>query len=485
MAEGQPMISESGYVACDAVAMALRLRAGDWLASDLVETALARIERINPSLNALVAVYAERARNQVADASFGSVQGPLAGVPFLMKDIGAAIAGMPTRRGSRFFDAIVAVENSEHFDRLEKAGLVTLGRTNTCELGLSLTCEPRLYGPTRNPWDPDMIPGGSSGGSAAAVAAGLVPMAHATDGFGSIRVPAACCGLFGLKPTRGRNTLAPGPGESMGGLAAEHAVTRSVRDSAALLDVTSGMGTGDPYTAPPQSGAFLNEVGLIPGRLRIALCSGRRLGLEVEDCQANAALEMADRLGSLGHDVEEFDPPVDPFVAWQAFRTIMAVNVAVTLSSHPEGRTVTPDHVEPITWAAFSAGKDIGGEAYLRAVQFGHALGRAMGGFFRRFNILLTPMLAHAPPPPGRLDMGSDDADAYWKSIFRFCPFAVWANLAGLPAAAIPLAEGQEGVPRSVQLVAPFGAEARLFRLAGQIEAAHAWDNCTRRLGVN
>jgi Asp-tRNA(Asn)/Glu-tRNA(Gln) amidotransferase A subunit family amidase len=471
------MISEPEYLACDAVAMAARLRAGDWQASDLVETALARIERINPALNALVAVYAERARDQIADAQVARTQGPLAGVPFLMKDIGAAIAGMPTRRGSRFFDASVAIENSEHFDRLEKAGLVTLGRTNTCELGLSLTCEPRLYGPTRNPWDPDIIPGGSSGGSAAAVAAGLVPVAHATDGFGSIRVPAACCGLFGLKPTRGRNTLAPGPGESMGGLAAEHVVTRSVRDSAALLDVTSGMGTGDPYTAPSQPGAFLNEVGRNPERLKIALCSGRGLGLEVEDCQANAALKMAERLGALGHDVEEMDPPVEPFVAWQAFRTIMAVNVTVTLSSHPEGRTVMPHDVEPITWAAFSAGKDTDGEAYLRAVQLGHALGRAMGRFYRQFDMLLTPMLAHAPPPPGRLDMGNDDADAYWEGIFRFCPFAVWANLAGLPAAAIPLAESQAGVPRSVQLIAPFGEEARLFRLAGQIEAAHPWDH--------
>jgi amidase len=464
------MISERDYLKCDAVAMAQRVRAGEWKAPDLLETALARLERINPALNAVVAIYAERARARVARA-----QGPFAGVPFLMKDIGASIAGMATRRGSRFFDDAVSTENAEHFDRLERAGFMTLGRTNTCELGLSLTCEPRLYGPTHNPWDPEAIPGGSSGGSAAAVAAGLVPAAHATDGFGSIRVPAACCGLFGLKPTRGRNTLAPGPGESMGGLAAEHVVTKSVRDSAALLDVTSGMGTGDPYTAPLQSAAFLDQVGRDPGCLKIALCTGRGLGLDVEDRQTGAAFDMAERLAALGHEVEEKDPPIEPLAAWEAFRTIMEVNVRVTLSLHPRGRTVTASNVEPITLAAFEAGKRIGGETYLAAVQLGHTMGRAMGGFFRRFDILLTPMLAHAPPAPGVLDMGSHDADAYWERIFRFCPFAIWANMTGQPATAIPFAEHDAGVPRSVQLIAGFGEEARLFRLAGQIEAVHPW----------
>lgn len=458
------------YAVLDAIDLAERVRASDCSPDELVAAALARSERLNGQLNAVVDCYAGRARQRASE-----VTGPFAGVPFLMKDIGSPLRDMPLRRGSRFFSDVVSPVGGEHIRRIEDSGFIVIGRTNTCELGLSLTCEPELYGATRNPWDPGIIPGGSSGGSAAAVAAGIVPAAHATDGFGSIRVPAACCGLVGLKPSRGRNTYAPGPGESMSGIAAEHVVTRSVRDSAAILDVTAGFAEGDPYTAPPASGLFRTEVCLDPGRLRIALSTGAGLGLAVDESQSSAARLMAARLAALGHLVEEIDPPVTPDHAVQTFLALMAVNVRVTLLSHPHGRPPAADQVEPVTWAAFQAGAGIDGESLLRAVQSAHAFSRSMGRFHRDYDVLLTPMLAHSPPSPGWLDMQMEDYDAYWDRVFGFCPFAVWANLTGQPAMALPVAVGQHQRPESVQLVAAMGNEALLFRVAGEVEAAHPW----------
>src|SRR6266550_7127498 len=273
---------------------------------ELLEAAIARVEARNPAVNAVTMPLYDYARAAIAA---GLPDGPFTGVPFLMKDLTAAIAGVPMTRSSRFFaDAPPPTADSEHVARLKRAGLVIFGRTNTCELGLSLTCEPRMHGPTRNPWDPTRISGGSSGGAAAAVGARMLPMAHATDGFGSIRAPAACCGLVGLKPTRGRNTMAPVLGEGLGGCSVEHAVTLSVRDSAALLDATSGAGPGDPYGVTPPARPFLSEAGADPGQLRIAFTTKAPNGAPVAPEYLKTLHDTVALCAELGHHVEEADP---------------------------------------------------------------------------------------------------------------------------------------------------------------------------------
>jgi Asp-tRNA(Asn)/Glu-tRNA(Gln) amidotransferase A subunit family amidase len=379
-------------------------------------------------------------------------------------------------RGSSFFaDSPPAAADSEHVSRLKRAGLVIVGRTNTCELGLSLTCEPRHYGPTKNPWDTTRISGGSSGGAAAATAARIVPMAHATDGFGSIRAPAACCGLVGLKPTRGRNTMAPFAGEGLGGLAAEHAVTLSVRDCAALLDATSGPGAGDPYAAPPPARPYLREVGADPGRLRIAFTRRSPNGAKVgADC-LGLLDETAKLCADLGHHVEEADPQVDGDTIVPTFLTLIAANTVVNMASHPAGKTPTQDEVERVTWAMYERGQRVTGPEYVRATQAAHRLGRQMAAFHASWDVLLTPGLAAPAVKLGWIDMMLDDAAEYWRRVFTFSPFTVWFNLTGQPAMMLPLALNEAGLPLATQLVGRFGDEGTLFRLAAQLEAARPW----------
>jgi Asp-tRNA(Asn)/Glu-tRNA(Gln) amidotransferase A subunit family amidase len=359
--------------------------------------------------------------------------------------------------------------------RLRRAGLVLFGRTNTCELGLSLTCEPRLYGPTRNPWEPARISGGSSGGAAAAVGARIVPMAHATDGFGSIRAPAACCGVVGLKPTRARNTFAPYAGEGLGGCSAEHAVTLTVRDSAALLDATCGPGPGDPYAATPCDGPFLEEAGADPGSLRIAWTAAAPNGAPVEAESLRVLRETATLCESLGHRVEPADPDVERESVVPTFMTLLTANTVVNLASHPTaGRSPGADEVERVTWATGEMGKKVSGADYVRATQAAHRLGRQMAAFHARYDVLLTPGLATLPPRLGWLDMMMEDVDEYWRRVFAFSPFTVWFNLTGQPAMVLPI--GRSGaLPVAVQLVARWGDEATLFRLAAQLERARPW----------
>src|SRR5215468_5903888 len=286
------MTAFKDYEQYDALGLADLVKQGKVAPAELLEAAIERVEARNGAVNAVTMKLYDYGRKAIAE---GLPDGPFRGVPFLLKDLTASLAGVKATRGSRFFaDAPPAAADSEHVARLKRSGLVIFGRTNTCELGLSLTCEPRLYGPTRNPWDPARISGGSSGGAAAAVGARMLPMAHASDGFGSIRAPAACCGIVGLKPTRGRNTMAPFTGEGLGGLSAEHAVTLSVRDSAALLDATAGTGPGDPYVAPPPARPFLEEVRSDPGVLRIAYTRTAPNGAPV-GAESLAALDDAVR----------------------------------------------------------------------------------------------------------------------------------------------------------------------------------------------
>jgi amidase len=462
------------YESYDALGLAELVRRKAVSPRELLDAAIERVEARNPAINAVTMKLYDHGARAIAD---GLPEGPFRGVPFLMKDLTSPVAGVRMTRGSKFFaDAPPSPIDSEHVARLKRAGLVIFGRTNTCELGLSLTCEPQLHGATRNPWNLAHVSGGSSGGAAAAVAARMLPIAHASDGFGSIRAPAACCGLVGLKPSRGRNTFAPGLGEGLGGCATEHAVSLTLRDYAALLDATCGAGPGDPYVAPAPQGAYLKAVGENPGRLRIAWTARAPNGAPV-DAQCLRLLAQTVQLCiDLGHTVEERDPPVDGAAIVPAFLTLAAANTVVNLASHPAaGRLAREDEVERITWLTAQRGEAIAAADYVRATQAAHRLGRQMAAFHADWDVLLTPGLASPAVRLGWLDMTMDDLDEYWRRVFAFSPFTVWFNLTGQPGLMLPLGQGDGGLPLAVQLVGRYGDEETLFRLGAQLETANPW----------
>ncbi len=462
------------YERYDALGLAALVKKREVTPTELLEAALARAAARNPAVNAITIPMEDYARRAIAE---GVPAGRFEGVPFLLKDLTASVAGVRMTRTSRFFaDTLPATADSEHVTRLKRAGLVFFGRTNTCEMGLSLTCEPQLTGPTKNPWDLTRISGGSSGGATAATAARIVPMAHGTDGFGSIRAPAACCGLVGLKPTRGRNTLAPFAGEALAGLAAEHALTLTVRDCAALLDATAGPGAGDPYVAPPPARTFLEAVGAAPGRLKIAFTRKSPNGATIGADSLRELESVARLCADLGHKVEEADPAVDGDAMVPAFLTLIAANTVVNLGSHPgKNRPPLPGELENVTREMYERGLRVTGADYVKAVNTAHRLGRQMAAFHADHDVLLTPGLAGVAPKLGWVDMMLADADEYWRRVFDFSPFTVWFNLTGQPALMLPLGMSAEGLPLGTQLVARFGDEATLFRLAGQLEAARPW----------
>jgi Asp-tRNA(Asn)/Glu-tRNA(Gln) amidotransferase A subunit family amidase len=462
------------YEDYDALGLAGLVASGQVKPEELLEAAIERVEARNPKVNAVTMKLYDHARREIAN---GLPDGPFRGVPYLMKDLTSAIAGVRMTRGSRFFaDTPPATEDSEHVKRLKRAGLVIFGRTNTCELGLSLTCEPQLHGPTRNPWDLTRISGGSSGGAAAAVGARMLPIAHASDGFGSIRAPAACCGVVGLKPTRSRNTFAPFSGEGLGGLSTEHAVTLSVRDTAALLDATCGAGAGDPYVAPPPATSYLSEARTPPGRLRIAWTKAAPNGAPIDAEPMRALEETVRLLADLGHQVEECDPKIDGAAIVPTFVTLASANTVVNLTTHPTaGRGPREGEVERITWLTAKLGEQVSGADYVRATQTAHRLGRQMAAFHAQWDVLLTPGLATPPVKLGWLDMMMDDVHEYWRRVFAFSPFTVWFNLTGQPGLMLPIAHSADGLPLAVQLVARYGDEATLLRLGAQLESARPW----------
>ena len=457
----------------DGLGLAALVRSGETSAEEVLEAAIARVEARDGTVNAITTRMYDFARRAIAD---GLPDGPFRGVPYPVKDLGASIAGQVTTRGCRYYEDVVGAEDSETVRRLKAAGLVIFGRSNTCELGLSLTCEPQLKGATRNPWNPGHISGGSSGGAAAAVGARMVPMAHASDGFGSIRAPAACCGLVGLKPTRSRNTMAPFLGEGLGGISTEHAVTLTVRDSAALLDATSGPAPGDPYAAPSPAGTFLDAASRDPGQLRVAVTRKTPNGASI-DAECLALLdETAALCRELGHVVDEVDPDIEGAAVVPTFLTLMAANTVVNLASHPsKGREAHEDEVERVTWASAEMGRRLSAADYVRATQTAHRLGRQMGAFHANWDVLLTPGLARTAVPLGWLDMMMEDVDEYWRRVFEFSPFTVWFNLTGQPAMMLPLANATDGLPLATQLVGRFGEEATILALAAQLEAARPW----------
>ena len=462
------------YEQYDALGLADLVRRREVTPDELLDAAIERVEARNAAVNAVTMKLYDYGRKAIAD---GLPDGPFRGVPFLMKDLTSPVAGVRMTRGSKFFaDTPPSPADSEHVKRLKRAGLVIFGRTNTCELGLSLTCEPQLHGPTRNPWNVAHISGGSSGGAAAAVGARMLPMAHASDGFGSIRAPAACCGLVGLKPTRGRNTFAPFSGEGLGGVSTEHAVTLSIRDSAALLDATRGAGPGDPYVAPLPAGPYLKEVGANPGKLKIAWTAAAPNGVKVDPECLRLLAETVKLCADLGHHVEERDPEIDRAAVVPTFLTLASANTVVNLAGHPTaGRPAREGEVERITWLTAKMGENISAPDYVRATQTAHRLGRQMAAFHADYDVLLTPGLSSPAVKLGWLDMMMDDVNEYWRRVFAFSPFTVWFNLTGQPGLMLPLDQSAGGLPLAVQLVGRFGDEATLIRLGAQLEAARPW----------
>ena len=441
---------------------------------ELLTSAVECIEARNPAVNAVV----NRLYDQ-ADAAIGAglPSGPFTGVPYLLKDLGVFYAGTVTSAASAFFRDAVADHDSEIVARMKRAGLVIMGKTNTSEFGLSTSVEPKLFGPTRNPWNLEFSAGGSSGGAAAAVASGMLPIAHATDGGGSIRIPASCCGLFGLKPTRARTPMGPDLGENWSGASTGHAVTRSVRDSAALLDATGGPDVGDPYWAPPPRGPYLAEVGVDPGQLNIAFTTRAWSGHSVHpECLA-AVAEAAKLCESLGHRVEEASPVIDEETHNKARRLVIGASTRTTLEARGKalGREPRPEDVETFTWAAAESGRQFTASDYAGAIRVLHQIGRVAGRFFNRYDVLITPTLCEPPYRLGVLSMSNNDPQAYLRALLGTIAFTSLFNTAGNPAMSVPLHWSADGLPIGVQFTASFGDEATLLRLAAQLEAARPW----------
>ena len=460
----------------DATAQAELVRNREVSPQELIAAAIERIERINPQINAVVTTMYDRA----LDAANGEIPpGAFAGVPFLLKDLQAAYEGVRMTSGSNYLRDFAPNGDSDLVKRYKRAGLVVVGKTNTPEFGILPTTEPKLFGATRNPWDTTRATGGSSGGSAAAVAAGIVPMAHANDGGGSIRIPASCCGVFGLKPTRARNPLGPHFGDLFSGLVAEHAVTRSVRDSAALLDATAGMEAGDPYCAPPMARPFAREVGVDPGKLRIAFTTTAVTGVPVHaDCVA-AVADAVRLCQSLGHEVEEAAPQLNGEMILNAFMTIWSAGNAWTADSlsFAIGRKPAQEDFEPGTWALMEMGRRRTAPEYLLAVQMLQVFARRVAQFMQSYDVMLTPVLAEPPLPLGSFDSTPEDPMAGLRRAGLFAPFTPICNATGQPAMSVPLYWNADGLPIGAHFIGRFGDEATLFRLASQLEAARPWAN--------
>jgi amidase len=460
------IVNETAFM--DATAQAELVRKKEVTPLELVEAAIARIERLNPNLNAVVTPMFDLAR----EAATGELpDGPFHGVPFLLKDILAAYAGVKLTMGSRILQNFVPPFDSELVIRLKHSGLVMVGRTNTPEFGLLPTTEPEIFGPCRNPWDTDCTTGGSSGGSAAAVASGMVPMAHANDGGGSIRIPASCCGVFGLKPTRGRNPLGPFFGDVINGLVAEHAVTRSVRDSAGLLDATCGPDIGDPYWAPLPARPFAHEVGADPGTLRIAFTTTVAAIKSVHPDCILAVQDTASMCADLGHIVQEAAPKLDADQLSELFGVMWSSDCAATLKALGARK----DQVEALTWALGEQGSQYHATEYVQAVQKLQRISRTIARFFTDYDIWLTPTLAEPPVPLGTFNSLPDNPLAGFERSAEFVPFTPICNMTGQPAMSVPLFWNSEGLPVGSHFVARFGDEATLFRLAAQLEQARPW----------
>jgi amidase len=464
------------YGELDGTGLAELVRNGDVTALELVDEAIRRTEQVNESLNAVIIEMFDHART----AAKGALpDGPFAGVPFLMKDFLAEVAGQPFYEGSSFLDGFIPSTDSEIYSRFCKAGLITIGKTNLPEMAISPTTEPRKFGATHNPWDLTRSPGGSSGGSAAAVAARVVPMAHANDVGGSIRGPASCCGLVGLKPSRARVTLAPRYGDLFAGYLIEGAVTRSVRDTAALLDAIAGPAIGEPYLAPQPERPFVQEVGAAPGRLRIGFSTVTPLGDPLDAACKEAVERTAALCEACGHDVVEAMPEFDTMKLWSNFTTVLAGGIAWALAdwSRRLDRPLVETAFEPFVWAFSERGRRLSAADHLLAVQDVQAEVRQYSRFFQDYDLWLTPTMGQTPVPLGTLVYDGDPVELRRRSA-AFNPYNYISNASGQPAISLPLHWSDEGLPIGSMFTARYGQEATLLRVAAQLEEAQPWTTC-------
>ena len=467
--------AKSSLSDCDGLGLAELVRRREISPAELLDWAIANAEAVDPKINCIAHRHYTQAREQIAA---GLAPGAFHGVPFILKDLSVDLAGTVTSSGSLAFKDCRASSDSELVLRYKRAGLVIMAKATSPELGLAYTTESTAFGPTRNPWDLDRSAGGSSGGSAAAVAGGIVPMAHASDGGGSIRVPASCTGLFGLKPSRGRMPFGPGTTERWLGLATAHAVTRSVRDSAALLDATCGMEAGSRYCAPaPPSGSFSAELNLAPGQLRIALLLESPTGSPIDPECAAAARAAAQLCESLGHRVEEASLPLDAGALSSGFLAVIATSVAQALRDRgaERGRPVSSDEVETVTWLYADRGRETAALSLVDANRAFQRAAIAMSRFLMQFDLLLSPTLARPPARLGVLGLSPTDLAEYGGAVSSYSPFTMVANVTGQPSMSVPLHWTREGLPIGTMFTARYGDEGTLLRLAAQLESARPW----------
>ena len=488
------MISEADYIQYDGLGLAELVQKGEVTPKELAEVAISRIETLNPKINAVITPLFDMALKRAEEP----VSGPFGGVPFLVKDLLSTIEGVPTSSGNRLLKSIPAKHDSELVKRWKRAGLNILGKTNTPEFGLTPYTEPQAFGATRNPWDLTRTPGGSSGGSAAAVAARFVPLASGGDGGGSIRIPASACGLFGMKPTRGRTPAGPSIGEAWSGYAIEHVLTRSVRDSAALLDATHGPDVGAPYCAPHFEGSWLSALNNHPGRLKIAVSCVPMLGKTVDREVKEAFDRSVALLQDLGHDVVEAAPVIDREAFSMAFLTVLAAELRADIEETAKlaGVPVRTADFDPASFGLALLGKAFSAADVTAARRYLQATSRQIAPFFQQYDMLMTPVLASLPvkigallPKPAEVKLirliGRIDAGWLLKAIgiakplsevtFSFIPWTPIFNVTGQPAMSVPISDSSDGMPIGMHFIGGFGDEAKLFSLARQLEIARPW----------
>ena len=466
-------ISFEDYVGLDAVELSNLVKTDQATPAELLEAAIARAEVVNPKINAIVLPYYDRAREAV---KAGLPKGPFRGVPWLLKDLHLAMKGTITSNGSVPWKDAVASYDSTLVERYRDAGLVVFGKSASPEFGGTATTESKLWGATRNPWNLEHTPGGSSGGSAAAVAAGILPAANASDGGGSIRIPASCCGLFGLKPSRGRVPMGP-KRYTAHDFSCIHAVTRSVRDSAALLDVSHGVAPYEYYTAPPVERPYAEEVRREPGALRVGW-----LELPVHqlpphaDC-TQAAADAAKLCESLGHRVEPVRLPIDPRAYYDAVGVNSTIHTARRIRARSEelGRKILPEEIESITWANLAASEKLTADDLAGAMALFREVTEQMGLLMQRYDVLLSPTLARPPEKIGVMSLSNPDPDEFTDAATYASAFTMLYNVSGQPAMSLPLHWNEAGLPIGVMFAAAYGREDVLFRLAAQIEQARPW----------
>ncbi|MCG8503035.1 MAG: amidase [Sphingomonadales bacterium] len=476
------MATFAEYTDYDAIGLAELIRSRAVSRREVFDAACAQIEQYNSDVNAVVFDWIEGAG---ARLERGSAKGPLAGVPFLLKASAVYCQGTPTTAASRFIAPAPADHDSHFVTACRDAGLVILGKTNLPEFGLNATTEPMLYGATRNPWDTGRTAGGSSGGAGAAVACRMAPVAHGTDGAGSIRIPASANGVFGFKPTRGLTPCGPHAGELWSGLACNHVLTRSVRDSAAVLDVCHGPWPGDPYSAPTPARPFLDQAGRPPDRLRIGFSAETPHGTDTHPECVTAVEDAAALCSSLGHEVIEAALPFDMEAAVAALRVIWASHVSLTIRSHNALVGRPPDYgtgLETVTAALANEARSYTCTDHAAAVAHVHKVGRDLAAAFELFGVFLSPTMSRPPWPLGTPSMMSANLDGYLEELFDLCAFTPQFNMSGQPAMSVPLHWSADGLPVGVQFAARFGEDAALFRLAGQLETARPWAD--RRPGL-